>query len=371
MLARLPEFESGRLLAAVAHTQEVADKYLKRGQRVLLLQGGEGRLIPGGFSFDLASCENPEKLAGLCDYDVVEVDEGGFIRTFYRNSTPDNAIVPTGKCNSNCLMCPSSDYARRMASVESLDYLLELVSYFPEDAPHITVTGGEPFLMGRGIFKLFECMRDHFTCTEFLTLTNGRALSLRSFRDELERTIPRGMQFGIPIHGSSAETHDAVTRATGSFEQTVAGVKGLLSRRVGVELRIVVSRLNMHDVDAIAELVTREMPGVSSVKIIGLEMLGNAWRNRERVWITYDEAFEASRNAIARLMEAGVDVRLYNFPLCAVPREYWHICAKSITDYKVRFPAECEGCAVADACCGLFAGSYRHAKSHIRPVMEG
>lgn len=371
MLARLPEFDSGHLIAAVARTPETADEYLGRRQRVLLLQGSEGHLLPNGIAFDIGSCENPDKLASLCNYDVVEVDEEGFLRTLYRNSTPDNAIVPTGKCNSNCLMCPSSDYARRTASTESLDYLLELVSYFPKDAPHITVTGGEPFLLGRGIFRLFESMRDHFTCTEFLTLTNGRAFSMRSFRDELEHTMPQGMQFGIPLHGSFAEAHDAITRAPGSFEQTVEGVKGLLARNIGIELRIVVSRLNMHDIDAIAELITREMASVSSVKIIGLEMLGNAWRNRERVWVPYDEAFEASRSAVVRLMEAGIDVRLYNFPLCAVPREFWHICAKSITDYKVRFPIECEGCTVADACCGLFAGSYRHAKPCIKPVLEG
>lgn len=58
----------------------------------------------------------------------------------------------------------------------------------------------------------------------------------------------------------------------------------------------------------------------------------------------------------------------YNFPLCAVDREFWPICAKSITGYKVRFPESCGICAVRDACGGLFTGSYRLAKGDVTPI---
>lgn len=59
------------------------------------------------------------------------------------------------------------------------------------------------------------------------------------------------------------------------------GLKRLLRTRAKVELRIVVSRLNLEFIDKIAKLIVHEFPGVYTVKFIGLEMLGNARLNQE------------------------------------------------------------------------------------------
>lgn len=369
MLAVIDGYTSAPAIVSVAKSWQVADILLGQNLSVVLIQGDTMTFLPQNERLSLDE-QSALKFADLSDYDVLSIAEDGAATVKFSNSSVDNVLFITSKCNSNCVMCPSSDYSRRQPDEISLDGLLELARHFPKDTPHITITGGEPFLMGRDIFKLFSYLRDSFCGTEFLVLTNGRALSIPAYIGELSKTAPAGITFGIPVHGSSPQKHDEVTRVPGSFRQTISGIKGLLSLGIKVELRIVACGLNKDDIDSIADLVVRELGEVDSVKIIGLEMLGNAWVNRENVWITYREAFEACESAVLKMIRAGIDVRFYNFPLCSVPRGYWHICAKSISAFKIRFPEECAGCAVEDACCGLFAGSYRHAREHVKPILE-
>ncbi len=101
---------------------------------------------------------------------------------------------------------------------------------------------------------------------------------------------------------------------------------------------------------------------------MAMEMLGNAAVNKDEVWISYTEAFRSTRNLVRRLVEHGIDIAFYNFPLCTVDRNMWSICSKSISDYKIRFLPQCDECSVKDACGGIFAGTVRLEKEDIIPV---
>ena len=83
--------------------------------------------------------------------------------------------------------------------------------------------------------------------------------------------------------------------------------------------------------------------------------------------IFYTEAFQYSKNAINKLINRGIDVQLYNFPLCAVDKEYHKICARSITDYKVRYGSVCNECVLKDACGGVFAGTLKLSETDMKP----
>ena len=133
---------------------------------------------------------------------------------------------------------------------------------------------------------------------------------------------------------------------------------------------MVVSKLNYKYIDKIAELIVNEFPKAGSVKIMGLEMSGNAARNVDNVWIPYPTAFEYSKAAIIRLVGNGINVGLYNFPLCAVDRSFHLLCAKSITDYKIRFAEKCEECKKRENCGGIFAGTIRLAGKDVIPWRE-
>lgn len=233
---------------------------------------------------------------------------------------------------------------------------------------HITITGGEPFLIGKSIFDLLYFLRENLPNTSYLLLTNGRIFSNKEYLNLFKQTCPRTLKLGIPIHGYNSETHDCITQAKGSFIQTFNGLLNLLSIGAKIELRIVVSKLNANFITDIAKLITENFLGVGCVKFIGLEMTGNAAKNKNRVWISYPDSFRASKEAIDLLIGAGIDVGLYNFPLCAVDKKYRSLCEKSISDYKIRYVEQCEKCYQKDACGGMFAGTVRHSKDDIIPL---
>ena len=58
------------------------------------------------------------------------------------------------------------------------------------------------------------------------------------------------------------------------------------------------------------------------VNIMALEMTGNAYKNREQVWINFDEVKEYLYRACITLIESGMITNLYIFPLCNLDEDY-------------------------------------------------
>ncbi len=305
-----------------------------------------------------------------CDeYDVLEVDENRILKKRYAKKDGDCTIYTSAQCNSNCVMCPIGETQRRTEELEKKEYLLELIRYLPRDVEHVTITGGEPFLLKEDFLEILACLRERCPNTQVLLLTNGRAFANQLYARQYMQKKPLLCTVGIPIHGSNEEKHDAITQAKGSFLQTVLGIKHLIQGGEKVEIRIVVSKLNQDDITEIAKTIISTIPGIASVKIMGLEMLGSAAVHCEDVWIEYDCAMKASEKAIELLLSHGIDVELYNFPLCVVRRKFWGLYRKSIDLYKVRYLDLCEQCDEKSNCGGFFLGTIRMVQN-IKPIVK-
>ena len=87
---------------------------------------------------------------------------------------------------------------------------------------------------------------------------------------------------------------------------------------------------------------------------MALEMTGNAYKNREQVWINFKEVKEYLYKACITIIKAGIIVNLYNFPLCNLDERLYSIAHKSITDYKIRYKEQCEECLAKENCGGFF-----------------
>lgn len=134
------------------------------------------------------------------------------------------------------------------------------------------------------------------------------------------------------------------------------------------ESRFRVSKLNYRHMDKLAEFIVSNLQGTDHVTITATEMCGAAAVNRDKVWIDYADAFKASKAAIKSLMAGGIDVRLYNFPLCKVERGYWSLCWKSISDHKIRYYEGCQRCGVRDICGGVFGSTLNLTKMRLNPI---
>ena len=367
MLFHLCNYDFDYHIVSYSTSDESEQKLLNSKLEYVKIKNDRMYFYPQNISYQILTTDL-HKIHLLNDYDVFEISPEGITFRYYNNKSEDNAFVVTGKCNSNCIMCPTSENVRKIANSYNSDTLIDFAVHIPSDARHFTITGGEPFMIGKSIFEFFAYLQSKFHNTDILLLTNGRIFSSEEYSNLMKKTAPNNLIIGIPLHGFNAETHDMITQVPGSFEQTVKGIKNLLKLGLQIELRLVVSRISSSYMDQLSELIVQELSGVNCVKIMAMEMLGNAAKNFDKVWIKYSDAFKSTVDLTKKLVSHGIDTAYYNFPLCTVDPKYFFICKKSISDYKIRYLSECEQCWLKSACGGIFAGTFRLEKNDISPI---
>ena len=368
MIVKFEKYSGKYRIVSLAFDQTVKEDLLKNGIDFVLITDDNIQIFPEGIVVS-ENKQTIEKLQNAHNYDVYELWENGKFSEYYDDSSLDNYFFVTAKCNSNCIMCPSSDVSRQKGGNSNVDALIEIAKHIPADTPHLTITGGEPFMIGKEIFPFVEFLRDKFVCTEFLFLTNGRIFAIDYYVQKFVETAPERSIVAIPIHGSTAIIHDTITQTRNSFEQTLQGIKNLLRFGVHIEIRIVVSKINVNDLYNIAKLISDDIPGIEYVSIMAMEMTGNARVNQNKVWISYREAAEAIEEAVMLLLKNGIDVKLYNFPLCAVKSRFWTLCEKSISPDKVRYTEICDICKMRKSCGGVFAGTISVEKGELKAII--
>lgn len=368
MIVKMENYSGKYKIVSLAFNEAAKKDLLKDDLDFIYISDNDIRLYPEDV---LISKDKGiiDKLGTAHNYDVYELWENGRLSEYYDDSSLDNYFFVTGKCNSNCIMCPSPDISRQNGKSTSINTLIEIAKHIPTDVPHLTITGGEPFMIGTDIFSFFEFLRDKFEYTDFLFLTNGRIFAVDSYVRKFVEKAPRNSIVAIPVHGSNAAVHDMITQANDSFDQTITGIKRLLKAGIHVELRIVVSRLNEKDIYNIAQMISNELSEVDYVSIMAMEMTGSARANQDKVWISYIDAAAVAEDAALLLIENGIDVKLYNFPLCTVKKEFWTLCEKSISPDKVRYAETCEICKMKNACGGVFAGTMSMEKGELSVII--
>lgn len=310
-----------------------------------------------------------EDVSQIGQYDVIEVYGNGVLHIAYSDKSDDNVLFITNKCNSNCVMCPDSNVARQKDLGERKHYLNELIELIPSDTSHLTITGGEPTLLKWDLLPILEKCKEKFVNTSFLMLSNGRSFCVKDYREAFLSTIPKYFQLAVPLYSDNAEEHDAITRATGSFVQTTRGLK-YLQQKVDLEIRIVIMQSNYKKLENISEYIVHNLPHTKTVSFMGLELLGNAALERDDIWVDYIETAPYIEAALHTLFNAGIEGKIYNYPLCGLPERLWPVASKSITDYKVRFKPECEQCSVKNVCGGFFFSTINYKKVVAKPISE-
>lgn len=298
--------------------------------------------------------------------DVMEIgDDGKWIR-LHDGTSSSGLIFVTNQCNSNCIMCPDSVKQRTRPNTITTDYLMEYSSLLPENLTHVDITGGEPTLLKMDLPVLIGNVQNRMKDAEILMLSNGRSFAVGKYCGLFSPFAHTKFKIEIPVHSANAKQHDCIAGCEGSFDQTRAGIHNLLSGGVEVGIRIVVSKLNYRELNSIIDYIHYEFPDIRYVNLMGMEVMGNAWKNREIVWEEMEELKSYLQNALIYSFERGIEPRLYNFPLCLFDQKYWYSYRKSISDYKIRYFEECEKCMEKENCGGFFQSTFHHTTYKVR-----
>lgn len=143
-------------------------------------------------------------------------------------------------CNNRCVFCAQGEKRARCKSL-TLPELLTRLRAAREHSDSLVLTGGEPTLHRR-IVELVRAARA-LGYRSIQLQTNGRLLS---YPQVLGRLVEAGLTEVSPsLHGPDAETHDALTRAPGSFRDSVAGIRNVVDAGLPLVTNTVVVRDNV------------------------------------------------------------------------------------------------------------------------------
>lgn len=219
-------------------------------------------------------------------------------------------------CNNNCIHCVVADQRMRALRERGRDHrtTAEVIAGL-EDARQrgfslVTFTGGEPTLRRDLALLVRRAVALGFSVG---IQTNARVLCLAPAREAL---CGLGVRFVIALHGATAEVHDDITRAPGSFEQTRLAMQALASRGEKVTGKVVISRRNVASLPDISQVMIEA--GVRRANFTFPHGLGNAALDYRGLVPRLSEVAPSLREAVERMERAKGEVVTEAVPLCTL-----------------------------------------------------
>jgi His-Xaa-Ser system radical SAM maturase HxsC len=331
------------------------------------LQGYRSILSHDDFQTDSPIVDRLRDSDHLRAGDVVVLEDSGFVRSLYRPRERHHTLFATERCSSNCLMC--SQPPKDRDDVDSLTHrnqeLIRLMNPAPE---YLTITGGEPTLLGDHLFTLIEQLKISLPLTEVHILTNGRTFAWAEYTKRFAALGHPNISLGVPLYSDFAGEHDHVVQAVGAFDQTVAGLHQAARHGVRVEVRVVLHRLTIPRLARLMEYIYRNLSFVEHIALMGLEHTGYTPRNIGELWIDPFDYQDELERAVRHLVVRNMTVSLYNHQLCVLRPSLWPYAKKSISDWKNLYLPECESCGVLPDCGGVFKWAATKHSDHLHSI---
>lgn len=147
----------------------------------------------------------------------------------YKSHTIYNAMIElTYHCNLRCVHCYLSSLPKDILTfLEVKDILDQLVDH---GCPQVFFTGGEIFLRKDMLDIVRYSQSKGFLVTLF---TNGTLIS-SEIAEELSKAYIAGVK--ISLYGSTAKSHESVTKVKGSFNKTISNIKLLRRHNIPVDI---------------------------------------------------------------------------------------------------------------------------------------
>jgi len=308
----------------------------------------------------------PKDFISLDSGDIILFKPNGIVQVLFYKNLNDNALFLTNNCNNACIICSQPP---RIIDDRTYYYLLnsaiiELMTSIPST---IGITGGEPTLLEYDLISLIKKISSKFPLTNIQILSNGRKFSDIIYSKTISQVKAENILVCIPLHSDYYSDHDKISGIIGSFNETLKGIYNLFRFNVNVEIRIVINKLNYSRLHQIADYIFKNLPALCHIAFMGMEYTGLAIKNVNELLIFPEDYQNELENAVLYLSSWGMNVSIYNIPICLLKPSLYNYSNKSISNWKVKFFDECEGCLQKNNCGGSFNTSKFHS-DNIRAI---
>lgn len=287
--------------------------------------------------------------------DIVFINDKNELQVLWQSQIDNNAIIATNACNQRCSFCPQPLGGEIMERSVLNSELLKMLKR--KEVKSCVITGGEPTLLEENLIIMLKTLvaKNRKACITLLT--NGMKFDNVDFARDLVKAGSTDTRICIPLHSDAASIHDSITNVSGAFERTTTGILNLERSGADIEIRVVLSKLNVERLPAIALSIAMNFPFVSHVAFMGMELHASAADRAKEVWIDPPEYMHDLDLALYYLRCRDIPASIYNLPFCLVPPSLWPYLQDSISKWKKVFTHSCEGCSKKSQCPGLFGTS--------------
>ncbi|MCF8315084.1 MAG: radical SAM protein [Ignavibacteriales bacterium] len=275
----------------------------------------------------------------------------------------------TGKCTQFCIACPQPQKFRK--DLEPKNEALMISKVLINQKKHINISGGEPTFNKSYFVAVLKALQSNSPESNLQILTNALSFSKEAFILEMveQGIVFEKLFFSIAIYGSNPEIQDFATGLDGSFYKLENAIQNINNHKAKIELRIVINKINLYDLENISKLIVEKYHDkITRVIFMGLEMSGDAEVNHEKVWIPFNEHKPFLLNSIIYLLTHNINVLLYNYPLCYLPKQFWSLAKDSISYWKKYFHYGCDKCQVKSMCAGFFESTLPYIEQ-VTPIL--
>jgi MoaA/NifB/PqqE/SkfB family radical SAM enzyme len=182
-------------------------------------------------------------------------------------------------CDVRCVFCYATDgFNGTLSSFE--DVRAELEFGRSQGRVRVNFSGGEPTLHPK--FAEFVRLAKSLGYERVRVTTDGRGFSKPAF---CRSSADAGLDIAtVSIHGDTAELHEKHTLVRGSFQRCLDAVSNLQAAGgVEVEVSVVLTRHNVGRAEDIWRFFRKR--GVSNVVFRQLQPFGDAWKDRETLFL--------------------------------------------------------------------------------------
>lgn len=216
----------------------------------------------------------------------------------------------TYRCNNHCAFCAVGDRPARDA--RAADVLAALRRHRERGFDLLDLDGGEPTLHPDLTAVVAEARALGYA--RIAVTTNGRTLSLPGVARALVRSGVTDVL--VSLHAADRATQEALTRAPGSFRQTVAGLRNLLAAAgdgVRVAVNTTVVRRNLAGLPDLARLLARL--GVRRWNVQVVTPFGRA----RAAHVPSETTLRRQLGVLLDRAPRGLEVQVINCPPCLLP----------------------------------------------------
>lgn len=227
-------------------------------------------------------------------------------------------------CELKCRFCVADNshaYPPRNMPVSLVKELI--AKYQSEKIKCAFITGGEP-LLHNNIFEILTLLRkaDFYI---YIT-TNGLHLQNPEF---LVKLLAIGInRIAVPLYGSKAEIHDAMTGVAGSFDKVIEGLDNLFYLKskykiaTKVELRLLMSKFTNAENPCIVDFIAERYSGVDYINLNGLQLSSRTTNYEDMIETSLSESREYLRKTIRRIVSYGIKGTVTGIPICVLGEEF-------------------------------------------------